>query len=90
MPVQKRAVSRGTTVCIRHVCPAKKYRSGHVFGQRKRESVTFSAMRVRPIQRAWRDVHTISAQVTMNFEADAENYGRMTLGLPLNPRDPFL
>ena len=47
-------------------------------------------MRVRPIQRAWRDVHTISAQVTMNFEADAENYGRMTLGLPLNPRDPFL
>ncbi len=42
-----------------------------------------------PIQRAWRDVHTISAHVTMNFEAAAENYGRMALGLPLNPRDPF-
>lgn len=42
-----------------------------------------------PIQRAWRDVHTISAHVTMNFEAAAENYGRSALGLPLNPRDPF-
>ena len=42
-----------------------------------------------PIQRAWRDVHTISAHVTMNFEAAGENYGRMALGLPLNPRDPF-
>jgi 3-hydroxy-9,10-secoandrosta-1,3,5(10)-triene-9,17-dione monooxygenase len=42
-----------------------------------------------PIQRAWRDVHTISAHVTMNFEAAAENYGRAALGLPLNPRDPF-
>lgn len=42
-----------------------------------------------PVQRAWRDVHTISSHVTMNFEAAGENYGRMALGLPLNPRDPF-
>ncbi len=42
-----------------------------------------------PVQRAWRDVHTISSHVTMNFEAAGENFGRMALGLPLNPRDPF-
>jgi len=42
-----------------------------------------------PVQRAWRDVHTISSHVTMNFEAAGENFGRMSLGLPLNPRDPF-
>ena len=42
-----------------------------------------------PVQRAWRDVHTISSHVTMNFEAAGENYGRQALGLPLNPRDPF-
>lgn len=42
-----------------------------------------------PVQRAWRDVHTISSHVTMNFEAAGENYGRRALGLPLNPRDPF-
>ena len=42
-----------------------------------------------PVQRAWRDVHTIASHVTMNFEAAGENFGRMALGLPLNPRDPF-
>lgn len=42
-----------------------------------------------PVQRAWRDVHTISSHVTMNFEAAGENFGRSALGLPLNPRDPF-
>jgi len=42
-----------------------------------------------PIQRAWRDVHAISSHVTMNFEAAAENYGRIALGHPINPRDPL-
>jgi 3-hydroxy-9,10-secoandrosta-1,3,5(10)-triene-9,17-dione monooxygenase len=42
-----------------------------------------------PVQRAWRDVHAIASHVTMNFEAAGENFGRLSLGLPLNPRDPF-
>lgn len=42
-----------------------------------------------PIQRGWRDVRTVGCHVMLNFNAAAENYGRMALGLPLNPRDPF-
>ena len=42
-----------------------------------------------PVQRAWRDVNAISTHVAVNFEAAGENYGRMALGLPLNPNDPF-
>jgi 3-hydroxy-9,10-secoandrosta-1,3,5(10)-triene-9,17-dione monooxygenase len=42
-----------------------------------------------PIQRGWRDVRAIGCHVMLNFNAAAENYGRMEMGLPLNPRDPF-
>jgi 3-hydroxy-9,10-secoandrosta-1,3,5(10)-triene-9,17-dione monooxygenase len=49
-----------------------------------------SAMRDEsPIQRGWRDVSAVSSHVMLNFNAAAENYGRMALGLPLNPKDPF-
>jgi hypothetical protein len=41
------------------------------------------------IQRGWRDVQAISGHILCNFNAAAENYGRMAFGLPLNPRDPF-
>ena len=43
-----------------------------------------------PIQRGWRDVRAISCHVFCNFNAAAENYGRMQLGFPLNPRDAFV
>jgi 3-hydroxy-9,10-secoandrosta-1,3,5(10)-triene-9,17-dione monooxygenase len=43
-----------------------------------------------PIQRGWRDVRAISCHVFCNFNAAAENYGRMAFGLPLNPRDVFV
>ena len=42
-----------------------------------------------PIQRGWRDVRAISSHVMLNVNAAGENFGRMRLGLPLNPRDPF-
>lgn len=42
-----------------------------------------------PIQRGWRDVRAISSHVFCNFNAAAENYGRMAFGFALNPRDPF-
>lgn len=42
-----------------------------------------------PMQRAWRDVHTISCHVVMNFEAAAENFGRLELGQSLNEHDPL-
>jgi hypothetical protein len=34
-------------------------------------------------------VRAISAHVFCNFNAAAENYGRMAFGFALNPRDPF-
>lgn len=42
-----------------------------------------------PIQRGWRDVRAISCHIFCNFNAAAENYGRLAFGLPLNPHDPF-
>jgi 3-hydroxy-9,10-secoandrosta-1,3,5(10)-triene-9,17-dione monooxygenase len=42
-----------------------------------------------PVQRGWRDVRAASCHIMLNFNAAAENYGRMALGLPLNPHDPF-
>jgi 3-hydroxy-9,10-secoandrosta-1,3,5(10)-triene-9,17-dione monooxygenase len=42
-----------------------------------------------PIQRGWRDVRAIACHVFCNFNAAAENYGRMQFGFDLNPRDPF-
>ncbi len=54
------------------------------------QSAGASALRDEsPIQRGWRDVRTIACHVMLNFNAAAENYGRLALGLPLNPRDPF-
>jgi 3-hydroxy-9,10-secoandrosta-1,3,5(10)-triene-9,17-dione monooxygenase len=40
-------------------------------------------------QRCWRDVHAISSHVVMNWDVPAENFGRMELGLPLNPAYPM-
>jgi 3-hydroxy-9,10-secoandrosta-1,3,5(10)-triene-9,17-dione monooxygenase len=42
-----------------------------------------------PIQRGWRDVRAVACHVFCNFNAAGENYGRMSFGFPLNPRDPF-
>lgn len=42
-----------------------------------------------PLQRVWRDVHAIAAHTGLNFDSAGENFGRMQLGLPLNPRDPL-
>ena len=42
-----------------------------------------------PVQRGWRDVQAIACHAFINFDAAAENYGRMAFGQPLNPRDPF-
>lgn len=43
-----------------------------------------------PLQRYWRDVHAMAAHAGVNFDAAAENFGRMELGLPLNPKDPLI
>jgi len=42
-----------------------------------------------PIQRCWRDVQAISSHVVMNWDVPAENFGRMELGLGLNPAYPM-
>jgi 3-hydroxy-9,10-secoandrosta-1,3,5(10)-triene-9,17-dione monooxygenase len=46
-------------------------------------------MEDNPVQRCWRDVHAISSHVVMNWDVPAENFGRMELGLPLNPVYPM-
>jgi 3-hydroxy-9,10-secoandrosta-1,3,5(10)-triene-9,17-dione monooxygenase len=46
-------------------------------------------MEDNPAQRCWRDVHAISSHVVMNWDVPAENFGRMELGLPLNPAYPM-
>jgi 3-hydroxy-9,10-secoandrosta-1,3,5(10)-triene-9,17-dione monooxygenase len=43
-------------------------------------------MESSPIQRAWRDVHTIASHVGLNLEQTAIAYGRQALGLPRDPR----
>lgn len=42
-----------------------------------------------PLQRYWRDVHAMSVHAGINFDAAAENFGRLELGLPINPKDPL-
>jgi alkylation response protein AidB-like acyl-CoA dehydrogenase len=42
-----------------------------------------------PVQRSWRDVQAISSHVIMNWDVPAENFGRMELGLGLNPAYPM-
>ena len=42
-----------------------------------------------PLQRQWRDVHAMVAHTGVNFDSAGENFGRMQLGLPLNPKDPL-
>jgi 3-hydroxy-9,10-secoandrosta-1,3,5(10)-triene-9,17-dione monooxygenase len=46
-------------------------------------------MEDNPAQRCWRDVHAISSHVVMNWDVPAENFGRMELGLGLNPAYPM-
>jgi 3-hydroxy-9,10-secoandrosta-1,3,5(10)-triene-9,17-dione monooxygenase len=43
-------------------------------------------MEASPIQRAWRDVHTIASHVGLNPEQSAIAFGRHELGLPRDPR----
>jgi 3-hydroxy-9,10-secoandrosta-1,3,5(10)-triene-9,17-dione monooxygenase len=42
-----------------------------------------------PLQRYWRDVHAMAVHAGINFDAAGENFGRLELGLPLNPKDPL-
>ena len=42
-----------------------------------------------PLQRYWRDVHAMAVHAGINFDAACENFGRLELGLPLNPKDPL-
>jgi 3-hydroxy-9,10-secoandrosta-1,3,5(10)-triene-9,17-dione monooxygenase len=46
-------------------------------------------MESNSVQRCWRDVHAISSHVVMNWDVPAEQYGRMELGLGLNPAYPM-
>jgi 3-hydroxy-9,10-secoandrosta-1,3,5(10)-triene-9,17-dione monooxygenase len=41
------------------------------------------------LQRAWRDVQTIACHVYLNFEAAAENFGRIQLGVGRNAHNPM-
>jgi 3-hydroxy-9,10-secoandrosta-1,3,5(10)-triene-9,17-dione monooxygenase len=43
-----------------------------------------------PLQRYWRDVHAMASHAGINFDAAGENFGRLELGLPPNPKDPLI
>jgi 3-hydroxy-9,10-secoandrosta-1,3,5(10)-triene-9,17-dione monooxygenase len=49
-------------------------------------SGTRGFMEASPIQRAWRDVHTIASHVGLNPQQSAIAHGRQQLGLPRDPR----
>jgi 3-hydroxy-9,10-secoandrosta-1,3,5(10)-triene-9,17-dione monooxygenase len=42
-----------------------------------------------PLQRYWRDVHAMAVHAGINADAAFENFGRLELGLPNNPKDPL-
>lgn len=42
-----------------------------------------------PIQRAWRDIHFAGMHVSVNAENNYAHYGRLQLGLPRDPSQPF-
>jgi alkylation response protein AidB-like acyl-CoA dehydrogenase len=43
----------------------------------------------QPIQRAWRDIHFAASHISLNTEANYSHFGRMELGLGLDPNRPF-
>jgi len=42
-----------------------------------------------PIQRAWRDIHFSAMHISLNPENTYAHFGRMELGLPLDPHLPY-
>ncbi len=42
-----------------------------------------------PIQRAWRDIHFSSMHISLQTEGHFSHFGRMELGLPRDPRQPY-
>jgi 3-hydroxy-9,10-secoandrosta-1,3,5(10)-triene-9,17-dione monooxygenase len=43
-----------------------------------------------PLQRFWRDVHAMAAHAAIGFDVAGESFGLHELGLPRNPRDPYV
>jgi alkylation response protein AidB-like acyl-CoA dehydrogenase len=46
-----------------------------------------SFLNANPMQRHWRDIHTIASHVGLTCDAVYEAFGRLELGLPPNPRN---
>jgi 3-hydroxy-9,10-secoandrosta-1,3,5(10)-triene-9,17-dione monooxygenase len=42
-----------------------------------------------PIQRAWRDIHFAAMHGSLSPERNFVHFGRMELGQPRDPRQPF-
>ncbi len=42
-----------------------------------------------PMQRYWRDVHSMATHVAFNLDTAGENFGRLELGLEFNPHGLF-
>jgi 3-hydroxy-9,10-secoandrosta-1,3,5(10)-triene-9,17-dione monooxygenase len=43
-----------------------------------------------PLQRYWRDIHAMGSHAAIGFDSAGETFGLLELGLPRNPRDPYL
>lgn len=42
-----------------------------------------------PVQRAWRDIHFASMHISLSAERNYAHFGRLELGLPRHPHQPF-
>ena len=43
-----------------------------------------------PLQRYWRDIHAMGSHAAIGFDTATETFGLHELGLPRNPRDPYV
>ncbi len=64
---------------IAHLC-------AEVIEQIYRASGGSVILKSNPLQRYWRDVHAMTANVVLNFDSAGEVFGRNALGLPPKPR----
>jgi alkylation response protein AidB-like acyl-CoA dehydrogenase len=48
-----------------------------------------SFVSANPMQRHWRDLHTVASHIGLTADPIYETFGRLELGLPLNSRNPM-
>ncbi len=63
--------------------------SGRAVQELFKNSGATSIYENNPIQRYWRDTQIMSMHAALNFDFAGENYGRVELGVPLDPKNIY-